>query len=236
MEALPDFEPDSNYLKQTLSIDFVNADADPCLIRENCLSGPGVRKVLRFGTMVHNRGSADAFLGHPPSSREDTGSSPVYWHFDSCHNHFHFEEYANYEILVPDRNQQLQSVGGGHKNGFCLEDLKCPDGIPLKYNCTFQGVQKGCADIYDDSLACQWIDITELDREENLVVKVTINPNRFFPELRYDNNVAEIAVKLSDVPVRVRNAAQLRPEGAGNKSTAEWHGWENGPRPPAGGL
>ncbi|KAJ3090607.1 hypothetical protein HK102_003198, partial [Quaeritorhiza haematococci] len=44
---LPDFEPDAQYLQQTLSIDRIDADQDPCLIREKCLSGPGMRTILR---------------------------------------------------------------------------------------------------------------------------------------------------------------------------------------------
>ena len=49
-ENLPDFKPDADYLRSTLSLDTIDATSDPCLIQENCLNGPGLRTVLRFGT------------------------------------------------------------------------------------------------------------------------------------------------------------------------------------------
>ncbi len=81
-QGLPDFQPDSTYLQQTLSIDYVNATMDQCLIAERCLTGKGQRKILRFGTMVHNRGTADAILGQPPHA-VDEGTNPPYWYFSA---------------------------------------------------------------------------------------------------------------------------------------------------------
>jgi len=33
------------------------------------------------------------------------------------------------------------------------------------HTCTFQGISVGWCDIYDDSLPCQWIDITQLQHK-----------------------------------------------------------------------
>ncbi|KAJ3122723.1 hypothetical protein HK098_002518 [Nowakowskiella sp. JEL0407] len=287
--VLPDFNPDSTYLRQTMSIDYVNADADPCLINEKCLSGRGMRKVLRFGTMVHNKGTADAVLGPPPINRNDP-ANPRYWHWDSCHNHWHFTEYADYELLVrsanatnttatgpstlvnralsmqeintggfvrfnPKRHEELEtgadvgisaipegfaSLPGGHKNGFCLEDLVCSTGKSVKYNCTNQGVQMGCSDIYDDSLACQWVDITDVpDPLGEVIVRVHINPNRFFPELNMDNNIAEAQVRLSEIPRRVRASGNFPGyvDSPVVPGSPEWFVRGGGGRaPPPGGL
>lgn len=65
---LPDFQPDAAYLLSTLHIDHLDAGTpenpvDTCMIREGCLAGYGNRTVVRFGTMIWNRGPGDAFLG-----------------------------------------------------------------------------------------------------------------------------------------------------------------------------
>ena len=125
VSCLPDFEPDGLHLQQTLSIDYIDADNDPCLIQERCLEGPGIRKVLRFATMIHNRGTDDVVLGQPPAEVNSL-TNPPYWHFDSCHKHWHFEAYADYELLAEDKQTVILK---GHKNGFCLEDVKCANGV-----------------------------------------------------------------------------------------------------------
>ncbi|KAJ3071809.1 hypothetical protein HK102_006369 [Quaeritorhiza haematococci] len=205
--ALPDFEPDEVYLQQTLSIDEVNGDEDQCLIQENCISGGGMRTILRFGTMIHNRGLGDAYLGQPPADRFNP-NNPEYWNFDLCHNHWHFNHYANYELLSPDRSQVILK---GHKNGFCLEDVVCHDGPQtLQYTCDNQGVRSGCADVYNASLPCQWIDITELFTMPNYtdstpyILRVTVNEAGFFPESDVSNNEAFATVVIKDVPREVQ--------------------------------
>ncbi|TPX32070.1 hypothetical protein SmJEL517_g04782 [Synchytrium microbalum] len=186
------------YESRTIIIDYMDAESDLCLIHENCLSGTGRRKILRFSTMVHNRGTADAVLGHPPADRY-AANNPPYWHFDECHHHWHFVAYADYELMSADSNNIILK---GHKNGFCLEDLKCDPGYEKKYTCTNQGITMGCADIYERNLACQWIDITDLDQtpgysdQTPYTLKVTINRQKFFPELDYGNNARPQALVL----------------------------------------
>ncbi len=123
--ALPDFQPDGAHLQQSLSIDYIDADQDPCLIQEGCLEGPGIRKILRFSTMVHNSGTEDVYLGQPPIEI-NSPTNPPYWHHDTCHKHWHFTAYADYELMAEDRQTVIMK---GHKNGFCLEDVKCADGV-----------------------------------------------------------------------------------------------------------
>jgi hypothetical protein len=77
-QRLPDFVPDSDHLQSTLSIDYIDAAQDVCLVNEKCLNGYGMRKILRFATMIHNRGNGDAFLGAPPSDRTSP-SNAFYW-------------------------------------------------------------------------------------------------------------------------------------------------------------
>ncbi|KAJ1549765.1 hypothetical protein HK096_010579 [Nowakowskiella sp. JEL0078] len=278
---LADFQPNVTYLRETLSIDYVDGDADPCLINEKCIAGTGMRKVLRFGTKVHNIGTSDAILGVPPVNKNDS-ANPTYWHWDECHKHWHFSEYANYQLFIPTnvtsnnitmrRTSESQPDGfalysptypniieiqqssffsdvklsadpvgftileGGHKNGFCLEDAFCDEGKNLKYTCENQGVQKGCADIYDDSLACQWIDITDVPNQNGeVIVRIIINPNHFFPEINMDNNIAEVRVQLSEVPRRAQTGGGF--PGAHQGGSTGWLTRGGGGRPPMpGGL
>ncbi|KAJ3042158.1 hypothetical protein HDV00_008044 [Rhizophlyctis rosea] len=198
--GLPDFEPDADHLTETLTIDLIDAGADPCLIKENCLQGQGTRTIIRFGTMVHNKGTGDAYLGEPPHII--AADNPPYWTWDTCHGHWHFNAYANYQLL--SSNGTVAQIG--HKNGFCLEDVGCnADGLHPVYDCTNQGITAGCYDLYDQTLACQWIDITDLINAEDYhpdteyKLRVHMNPQNFFPETNYDNNVAEVPVKIGSL-------------------------------------
>ncbi|KAJ3096167.1 hypothetical protein HDU97_006173 [Phlyctochytrium planicorne] len=210
-QALPDFYPDSSYLAETLSLGYVNADEDPCLANEGCLNGPGIRRILRFGTKIHNIGPGDAILGQPPATIGP--ENPPYWHWDTCHQHWHYTAYASYDLLSPLKTPLVK----GSKSGFCLEDFQCPSNplppptsIPQPpptilnlrtppqktYQCSYQGITSGCADVYDDSLPCQWIDVTEFvaspafNVSETYWLRVAVNPNGEFPELDLANNVA----------------------------------------------
>ena len=50
----------------------------------------------------------------------------------------------------------------GAKQAFCLLDVQqyVPGSPPARYNCGFQGITAGWADIYTSGLDCQWIDVT----------------------------------------------------------------------------
>ncbi|KAJ3183697.1 Lysyl oxidase 3 [Gaertneriomyces sp. JEL0708] len=201
--SLPDFRPDSEHLQRTLYIDYMDASSDMCLINEGCFSGDGKRKLLKFGTKVHNVGTKDAYLGQPPAERYGN-DIPAYWHWDTCHKHWHFTAYANYRLLDSNRTKVVLT---GHKNGFCLEDLGCTvEGSSPKYNCGNQGVTVGCYDLYDETLPCQWIDITDLEKEPDYTpstvywLEVIVNEQGFFPELSIDNNRAYAKVVIERVP------------------------------------
>jgi hypothetical protein len=82
------------------------------------------------------------------------------------------------------------------------------------YNCDFQGLARGWSDSYDNGYPCQYMDVTSL-APGRYILRVTVNPDRVFPELRYDNNSAELPVELTDLPDR--------PDGT-------CAGWLRGPR------
>ena len=55
---------------------------------------------------------------------------------------------------------------------FCLEDNRC-QGVEPRYDCENygeQGITAGCQDIYYNNIDCQWIDITDLEVGNNIVI------------------------------------------------------------------
>jgi PKD repeat protein len=161
---------------------------DNCLINEGCAQGYGARQVLRFTTQIQNIGNQDYFIGVPTA-----GNSQFEW--DECHNHYHYEGYAEY-LLYDQLGNPMPQIG--FKNGFCVLDLECSGGGTAKYGCGNMGITAGCGDIYSSGLACQWIDITDVPAGDYFLVVRTNwdqSPDQAgHYELRYDNNFAQVCV------------------------------------------
>lgn len=194
--AQPDLIPDNDRLLRTLRGDLLE-NQDPCFINEGCVTGLGTRQVLRFETLVFNIGDEDFYVGVPPSSPSLENST---WEWDECHNHWHFESYAQYLLF----NERGEEIPVGFKTGFCLIDSTCPTGIP-KYNCRNQGISAGCGDLYDFDTDCQWVDITDIpDGTYTMVLRINWDRDpdvngRF--ESDHTNNEARACFRLT------RNAA-----------------------------
>ncbi|MEW6268198.1 MAG: lysyl oxidase family protein [Thermodesulfobacteriota bacterium] len=186
---------------------------------ENCVGGPGIRKLLRFDVLVHNRGDEDLVVGSP-------NERPDLFVYSACHRHYHFRDAALYELL--DASGAV--VKTGRKQGFCIEDtLPSSDGPapPKRYDCKFQGVQVGWADWYPSVLDCQWIDVTDLPAGD-YVLHVFWNPNRRMPETRIDNNEGSVPITIpapSDpAPVvdEIRNPSATTTARTGQVLEVEW--------------
>jgi hypothetical protein len=166
-------------------------EADSCLLYEGCVAAPGWRRVLRFDTFTPNAGSRDLTMGVP-------SNHPDLFHFSECHNHYHFDGYANYE-LVDDSGA---AVALGHKQAFCLIDLNNWSGWSnWNYDCGNQGISVGMGDVYSSYLDCQFIDITDVTPGD-YTLRVELNqplPETAIPPLverRYDNNISETPVTV----------------------------------------
>jgi hypothetical protein len=186
--VLPDLAVDEDDLRQSLLIETQNFSAGHCAVYEGCVDAPGQRKLLRFNTTTPNYGPGDVFLGDPRSSGT--------FEYSSCHDHYHFREYADYRLLDMSGN----IVARGHKQAFCLVDLWQPPGLrgdptPQFQHCLFQGLSAGWADVYHRGLDCQWIDITGVP-SGRYVLEVVVNPARVIPEHNYANNVARSEVVI----------------------------------------
>jgi hypothetical protein len=157
-----------------------------CEVVEGCET-PGTHRLLSFTTETRNIGAGDLIMGNPATN------SLFEW--AACHGHYHFEEFADYELVDTNGN----SVASGHKVGFCLEDVRqwSPTASPsAKYNCGYQGIQSGWADVYAAGLPCQYIDITDV-LPGNYTLRMTVNPAGLIAETTTNNNVTLVPITIS---------------------------------------
>lgn len=157
-----------------------------CVIQEGCIDAPGNRKLLKFDLQTPNFGQGDLFLGDPDAND--------LFEYSTCHQHYHFLGYARYTLVDDDD----VPVANGHKQAFCLLDLEEIDQTagPAEYDCGYQGISEGWSDVYDASLPCQWVDITDVPAGDYRL-KVEINYDRLLLESSYANNVAFIPVTIA---------------------------------------
>jgi PKD repeat protein len=185
----PDLDVSLNDLFTSMYVTTING-TDACLVNEGCLQGLGSRQIIRFTTRIANIGTQDYFIGVPNANNPQ-------FEYDLCHNHYHYEGYAEY-LLYDQNNQPMPQIG--FKNGFCVLDLSCPSGLVAKYTCGNMGITAGCADIYSSGLSCQWIDVTDVPAGSyTLVVRTNWDQSpdangRY--ELRYDNNWAQVCISF----------------------------------------
>ena len=183
---LPDLSVDEDDQRASWVVEEKYFNRRHCAVLEGCINKHGTRKLLKFNTTTPNHGPGDLFLGNPKKSPTMI--------FSDCHQHYHFEDYADYRLL--DMRGNL--VARGHKQAFCLVDLWRPPGSsgprnPKFPDCGFQGITAGWADIYHRDLDCQWIDVTDVP-DGRYVLEVHVNPARVIPEADYSNNVARTEV------------------------------------------
>ena len=188
----PDLVVDPQRFVSQMEIVDRDFDRDPCALEESVVGAPGVRRVLRFDTVVMNSGDADLIVG----DRSDPDNPFAEWfEFAPCHGHFHIRDFSVYELL----DETGTVVVAGHKQGFCMEDsLKYDGGKSNGYNCGFQGITSGWGDWYFKQLTGQWIDITGVP-EGDYVVRVSINTAGTFDEgtNRY-GNVVQTPIHIPD--------------------------------------
>jgi Lysyl oxidase/Secretion system C-terminal sorting domain len=171
------------------SMDVDQIQVDNCYVQEGCVTGYGLRDIIRFTTHIKNIGEDDYYIGVP-----QTGDQFI---FDPCHGHWHYVGYAEYVLMSEDGT----SIPVGFKNGFCVLDLECGDGGNAQYGCGNMGISAQCGDIYGSGLACQWIDITDVDTGK-YVMLVRVNwdhsPDALGRvESDFTNNQAQVCIRLT---------------------------------------
>ena len=206
----PDLVVDQATLLNSIYTSTINVSEDDCYIDENCVTGSGLRELIRFTTEIGNIGNADFYLG-PSGSSDD-------WEWAPCHGHWHFEQYAQYALYSYEETSPGQydctDQEIGHKNGWCVMDLAdyTNDGTcQFQYGCSNMGISAGCSDIYNSGLDCQWLDITGIpDGEYILSVGTNVNMDHdLIHELNYDNNTANVRITLAGGNVSVGDIFDL---------------------------
>lgn len=181
--AMPDLIINSNAVNPRIVVQtFSSTDCD---VVEGCITA-GTHTLLQFNTESWNIGDADLVVGNPTNN-------PLFY-FSPCHGHFHFDNFATYNLL----DQSGRVLVRGHKQAFCMEDVLRwnPNANPNRiYDCSYQGIQKGWADVYAAGLPCQWIDITGVP-PGNYLMQLIINPDNLLPESNTNNNVTYYPVTI----------------------------------------
>jgi hypothetical protein len=186
--ALPDLTIDGNRLGRSVIFETRRFNRHDCAVQEGCVDGTGKRKLMRFDVATPNIGSGDLVLGDP-------ALNPALFTYSPCHQHYHFNGYASYELLVSPSS--ASPILRGRKQAFCLEDLDQwdPTAGPAFYTCSYQGISAGWSDIYSKYLDCQWLDITNVTPGDYWL-RVTINPDQILIESDYTNNSATVPVTI----------------------------------------
>jgi hypothetical protein len=157
--------PDLVVRQETLGDQWVvreeNLPANFCSVIEGEVT-PGVRKLLRFTVMTGNVGTADLVVGDPQAHIDANDGT---FEFATCHGHYHFKNYALYQLIDPKTGKVWKAA----KRGFCMLDTD-PNpawygGPPKQWqfrNCGAigipgnQGISVGWTDTYRFTLGGQY--------------------------------------------------------------------------------
>ncbi len=185
----PDLIVDSKWIDPIFTKIIVTNDT--CEYYEGCVGALGGRELMLFTAATPNIGSIDLVMGIPANNTD-------LYHYSQCHDHYHFDEFARYELLDGD-----VVVATGHKQAFCMLDTVSwawPNELS-KFDCANQGISRGFSDWYDAGLPCQWIDISTVPAGD-YTLRIKLNqprPDTALPLLNerdYGNNTVEVVVSI----------------------------------------
>jgi hypothetical protein len=134
---LPDLIIDQQRLAEQIYVSEEHFSNKDCTVVEGCVAKAGNHTLLRFNTSTANIGLADLNIGDPTPCI-------VLFHLSECHQHLHFENYADYRLWTVAGYQNWLATGDpgapvnsglnaqllatalangeliiGHKQGFC---------------------------------------------------------------------------------------------------------------------
>jgi len=88
-----------------------------CTLEEGGVIDPTVaHRVVRFTVNTPNIGDADIALGDPASH---VAAGDGLYQLSTCHQHWHFQHYATYELVDPNSGKVWLAA----KRGFCMIDV-----------------------------------------------------------------------------------------------------------------
>jgi hypothetical protein len=197
----PDLVVDAAKLASSWVITDEYLSPNLCSVQEGDVP-PGDRRLLRFTVETPNRGDADVAIGDPrthidPNGDGNFADSDGLYELDGCHGHFHFRNYATYEMLPVAADGTVGASVMARKRGFCMIDttpFSNVNGQPKErvyYSCGTptspgnQGISVGYADTYVKQLGGQYFvldDPAEPVPPGRYILRITVNPG--FPAVR----------------------------------------------------
>jgi hypothetical protein len=187
LAALPDLRVNRAMLARTVEFTERTFESSDCELDEGCARSSGERRLMLFNVGIANVGRGDMVVGDPSNKTN-------WFHFSTCHGHYHMTGFAVYRLKRLNGTVLVTS----RKQGFCFRDDRAFQGStrPAQpYTCDYQGISRGWQDIYDQSVECQWLDITGVPAG-NYNLEVTLNPKRWVRESNYGNNTVTIPVRV----------------------------------------
>jgi hypothetical protein len=185
-QGLPDLIVRTDIMERQWVVRDEKLSATFCSVIEGEVA-PGLRRLVRFTVMTANVGTADINIGDPRVHYE---ANDGLFEFASCHEHFHFRNYATYELVDPRTGKVWKAA----KRGFCMLDtdpnpayLGDAPRNPEYHSCGTltvagnQGISRGWTDTYRFFLGGQYFVLDGGDGQPPVppgvyIIRVTANP------------------------------------------------------------
>ena len=186
VEGTPDLVVREDMLGGQWVVRVERLSAAACSVIEGGIT-PGDRLLVRFTVGVANVGDADIYIGNP-QDHIDAGDG--LFEFALCHQHYHFRNYALYELIDRDTGQVWRAA----KRGFCMLDtdpnpawLSGAPGPGYYRSCGStqtagnQGISVGWTDTYRFFLGGQFFVLDGGDGQDPVppgryIIRITANP------------------------------------------------------------
>jgi Lysyl oxidase len=255
--GLPDLVVDKATLLSSWVVREESFSQGQCSVEEGNIP-TGTHRSLRFSVLINNVGDADLYVGDPLKHMDPNGDGNFsdqdgLFEFASCHAHFHFRNYATYELLRVNADGSYGSPVQSRKRGFCMLDTTPnqngdTEPRPSYYrncgNLTIhgnQGVSTGWGDMYSKQLPGQLFLLTDPNEPVapgKYVIRVTANPpftakNGEVCPVRDSNGFCHMFAEKSydnnvgevliEIPNRVGRTGYGPGQGSFNEELDQWH-------------
>lgn len=145
--------------------------------------------------------------------------------FHPTHNHWHFEDFAKYQLSPMTTEGPSETViGSSDKVSFCLvdsmalrQDLPGFSSLQFYNRCdqdVMTGISVGWADLYSSGLPDQWIDIGPVGSpvvDGTYCLKSTADPSNKILELKNGNNSRSVRIKITGTTARTAHRKSCTP-------------------------
>jgi hypothetical protein len=190
------------------------------------------KRLLRFSNSIANQGPGTLELWgeNDQATGKTTVTQRIYtdagtFHglevgefiFHPQHDHWHFVNFARYELwTLSSYGGPVSTVGLTGKVSYCLRDTfrihsSRPASGPAYLACESkkQGISAGWVDRYRSTLPGQVIDITSLPSYGVYALVSTVDPENRLLETNETNNAARIYIEIDGSHVRIINRADI---------------------------